>query len=193
MDELKWEPLTEVQGRLQAEFLKSYFEAYGIEVELFQEAVGHHIYPVTVDGLGYVQLFVSKEQAREAHQLLDEYNQAKEHKDMQNAVILITNNGMGHADEKLQLTLIGKYFELLLAGGDLPAAICFYTDGVKLVCEGSPVLDHLRNLENEGVRLIVCSTCLNYFNLTDKVQVGIVGGMGDILEAQEKAGKVITL
>jgi len=77
MDELKWEVLTEVQGRLEAELLKSYFEAYGIDVELFQEAVGHHIYPVTVDGLGYVQLFVSKEQAREAHQLLDEYNQAK--------------------------------------------------------------------------------------------------------------------
>jgi hypothetical protein len=78
MDELKWELLTEVQGRLEADLLKSYFEAYGIEVELFQESVGHYIYPVTVDGLGRVQLFVSKEQAREAHRLLDEYNNAKE-------------------------------------------------------------------------------------------------------------------
>jgi hypothetical protein len=78
MDELKWELLTEVQGRLEAELLKTYFGAYGIDVELFQEAVGHHIYPVTVNGLGYVQLFVSKEQAKEAHKLLDEYNNAKE-------------------------------------------------------------------------------------------------------------------
>ena len=78
MDELKWELLTEVQGRLEADLLKSYFEAYGIDVELFQESVGHHIYPVTVNGLGRVQLFVSKEQAREAHQLLDEYNTAME-------------------------------------------------------------------------------------------------------------------
>ena len=78
MDELKWEVLTEVQGRLEAELLKTYFEAYGIEVELFQEAVGHHIYPVTVDGLGYVQLFVSKEQAQEARKLLNEYINAKE-------------------------------------------------------------------------------------------------------------------
>jgi hypothetical protein len=77
MDEMKWEVLTEVQGRLEAELLKTYFSAYGIDVELFQEAVGHHVYPVTVDGLGYVQLFVSKEQAKEAHQLLDEYNEAK--------------------------------------------------------------------------------------------------------------------
>jgi hypothetical protein len=121
-----------------------------------------------------------------------EYNQAKERK-MKNAIILITSNGMGKADEKLQLSLLGKYFELLLQDVDLPAAICFYTDGVKLVCEGSPVIAALRDLENKGVRLIVCSTCLSYFNLTGKVQVGIVGGMGDILEAQTKAEKVITL
>jgi hypothetical protein len=77
MDELKWELLTEVQGRLEAEFLKSYLEASGIEIELFQESVGHHIYPVTINGLGRVQLFVSKEQAVEAHKLLDEYNKAE--------------------------------------------------------------------------------------------------------------------
>ena len=78
MDELKWELLTEVQGRMEADLLKTYFEAYGIEIELFQESVGHHIYPVMIDGLGRVQLFVSKEQAKEAHQLLDEYNTPKE-------------------------------------------------------------------------------------------------------------------
>jgi hypothetical protein len=78
MDELKWELLTEVQGRLEAEFIKSFLGASGIEIELFQESVGHHIYPVTVDGLGRVQLFVSKKQAKEAHKLLDEYNRAKE-------------------------------------------------------------------------------------------------------------------
>lgn len=112
---------------------------------------------------------------------------------MKNTVILITNNGMGKADVQLQQTLIGKYFELLALNADLPAALCFYTDGVKLVCEGSPVIEKLRALESKGVRLIVCSACLNYFNLTDKVQVGIIGGMGDILEAQMKARKVITL
>ena len=78
MDELKWELLTEVQGRLEAEFIKSYLGASGIEIVLFQESVGQHIYPVTIDGLGRVQLFVSKEQAKEAQKLLDEYNKAKE-------------------------------------------------------------------------------------------------------------------
>ncbi len=112
---------------------------------------------------------------------------------MKNTVILVTNNGMGNADEKLQQLLFAKYLELLFHNEDLPAAICFYTNGVRLVCEGSPVIESLRNLESKGVHLIICSTCLNYFNLTEKVQVGIVGGMGDILEAQTKAEKVITI
>ena len=112
---------------------------------------------------------------------------------MQNVVILLTSNGMGNADEKLQQLLFGKYIELLGRNESLPGALCFYTDGVKLVCEGSPFIEGLRQLEGKGVRLIICSTCLNYFELPEKVQVGIVGGMGDILEAQMKAEKVITI
>ena len=112
---------------------------------------------------------------------------------MKNTVVLVTNNGMGKADETLQLILMTKYLELLLHNGNLPAAICFYTDGVKLVCEGSPVIEQLRALEAKGVRLIVCSTCLNYFDLNEKVEAGIVGGMGDIIEAQAKADKVISI
>lgn len=89
--------------------------------------------------------------------------------------------------------MFAKYLELLSHHESLPAAFCFYTDGVKLVCDGSPVIEPLRSLENKGVRLIICSTCLDYFKLATQVQVGIVGGMGDILEAQSKAEKVITI
>jgi hypothetical protein len=55
------------------------------------------------------------------------------------------------------------------------------------------VIDTLKSLEAKGVRLILCSTCLNYYNLIEQVRVGIVGGMTDILEAQRRAGKVISL
>ena len=112
---------------------------------------------------------------------------------MSDTVILVTRYGMGNADQQLQLTLIAKYFELLLQNGSLPSAICFYTDGVKLVCEGSPVIEQLKALESNHVRLIVCSTCMNSFGLSDKLHVGIMGGMGDIIEAQIKAEKVITI
>jgi len=108
-------------------------------------------------------------------------------------VILLTRNGMGEADQVLQYKLIDTYLKLLDEHNILPGAICFYTEGVHLVVEGSPVLETLQSLEKKGVRLILCSTCLNYFKLIDQVKVGIVGGMGDILEAQRLAGKVITL
>jgi hypothetical protein len=100
---------------------------------------------------------------------------------------------MGHAEPELQMKLMGTYFKLLADSDYLPAAICLDTDGVRLAVEGSPVLAELKNLEAKGVRLILCGTCLGFYNLTDKVAVGIVGGMTDIIEAQWRAGKTISL
>ena len=71
MNEMKWEKLTDIYGRLDADMTKSYLEAEGVPVELFQEAIGHHAFPTTVDGLGRVQLFVPKEKIEEARKLLD--------------------------------------------------------------------------------------------------------------------------
>ena len=105
----------------------------------------------------------------------------------------MTSDGKGTADAELQHTSLRKYLLLLQQNGTLPSAICFYTSGVKMVIEGSPVLDVLQSLEAHGVRLIVCKTCLDYFGLLEKVRVGIVGGMGDIIAAQWLAGKVNSL
>ncbi len=108
-------------------------------------------------------------------------------------VILVNHDGMGHGPTTLQHTLITKYLQILLDDGKYPAAICFYGSGVKLVCEGSPALESLRALEAQGVLVIACTTCLNTYELADKRRVGLAGGMGDIIEAQWRADKVITL
>ena len=108
-------------------------------------------------------------------------------------VILITAQGMGRADLPLQQALIAKYLSLVEDLELLPEALCFYTEGVRLVTEGSPVLALLRQLEARGVQLIVCKTCLDYLGITDQVRVGRIGGMTDILDAQMRADKVITL
>ena len=108
-------------------------------------------------------------------------------------VVLVTQEGMGSAELPLQRKLLDTYLRLLLEANDLPAAICFYTEGVKLVVEGSPLLKTLSEVEAKGVRLVVCSTCLDYLGLTTNVQVGIIGGMTDIIEAQRRASKLITL
>jgi intracellular sulfur oxidation DsrE/DsrF family protein len=108
-------------------------------------------------------------------------------------VILITKEGIGSAEAPLQRKLLDTYLRVLVENPSLPAIICFYTDGVKLVIEGSQHLERLSQLEKAGVRLIACSTCLDYFGLTDKIRVGVAGGMPDIIAAQARASKVITL
>lgn len=108
-------------------------------------------------------------------------------------VVLFTGDGMGQGPTELRQRLANTYLQMLLDNQALPYAICFYADGVKLAVEGSPVLEPLRQLQARGVYLILCSTCIHYFNLGDHVRVGVVGGMHDILEAQMQADKVITL
>ncbi|MGD8863978.1 MAG: sulfurtransferase-like selenium metabolism protein YedF [Anaerolineales bacterium] len=113
--------------------------------------------------------------------------------DVSETIILITSDGMGRGDHALKQKLIQTYLRLLDESDALPAMLCFYTEGVKLVTTGSPVIEDLRSLEDKGVRIVICGTCLNHYNLQDEVKVGIVGGMTDIIEAQFTANKVITL
>lgn len=113
--------------------------------------------------------------------------------DLQPVTLVINNDGMGKTDPDLAHKLVTTYLNLLDLDDRLPRAICFYAEGVKLAVTGSPVLEELRSLAAKGVDLIVCTTCLNHFELLDELQVGTAGGMKDIIEAQWQADKVITL
>ncbi len=110
-----------------------------------------------------------------------------------NTLLIINRYGMSDAAPELQMKLLTTYLQLLLEGDWLPRTIAFYGEGVKLAILGSPVLDSLKQLHEKGVYLILCSTCLSYYDVRDQVQVGIVGGMIDIMEAMKLASKVITL
>lgn len=73
-----WERLTVVQGRLRADLLKSYLEAHGVEATLFQEGVGHWAYPVTINGLGRVEVFVPSRKLARAKKLLRIFSEEEE-------------------------------------------------------------------------------------------------------------------
>ena len=111
----------------------------------------------------------------------------------QDTVILFTRNGLGDGPAALQLDLVIKFLTLTLAGENLPAKILFYTEGVRLACSGSPVLDQLIEFEAKATELVLCQTCLKFLGLEKEVKVGVVGGMGDIIEALQKSRKVISL
>jgi hypothetical protein len=73
MNQLKWELLAELNNRFEADLLKSYLEAEGIQVQLFQEGVGQDIYPGNIGPMAMVQLFVPKEKFDAAQDILDTY------------------------------------------------------------------------------------------------------------------------
>ena len=109
-------------------------------------------------------------------------------------VFVFTSCGMGQTDNTEFKIKLAKTFLTLIADADpLPSQICFYTDGVKLCVNGSPVLDELRALSAKGVELVLCLACLETFGLRDQVAVGVVGGMGDIITALMNADNTVVL
>jgi hypothetical protein len=109
-------------------------------------------------------------------------------------VFVFNSYGMGQTDDAgLKIGLAKKFLALIADADPLPAQICFYTDGVKLCVNGSPVLDELRGLADKGVALVLCFTCLETFGLLDQVAVGVVGGMGDIITSIMGADNAVTL
>ncbi|MGQ8335699.1 DsrE family protein [Sunxiuqinia sp. A32] len=112
---------------------------------------------------------------------------------LKNTLLQITQNGMGSGDEQLAQLLIKNYFTLLSEEKELPKVIAFYNGGVNLICSGSPAIEILLILEQKGVKLMACKTCLKHFDLLDKMEVGIAGTMMDIIELQKVADKVVNL
>jgi hypothetical protein len=107
--------------------------------------------------------------------------------------LMVTRDGLGEAPAELQKILIKNYFSLLVMEKLTPNFICCYSNGVKLTCKGSPIIEELKSLENRGTKIIICKTCLSYFNIEDQIETGMVGTMHDIVDIQFNAGKVITI
>ncbi len=108
-------------------------------------------------------------------------------------VVFVGSDTMGRGDDKLGKILIGAMLGALPETTPRPSAIVFMNAGVKLAVESSEMLDKIRKLEELGIEILVCGTCLDYFNLKDKVAVGKVSNMFSILETFLKAGNVVAV
>jgi len=97
--------------------------------------------------------------------------------------ILIQSEGLGTGDEKLGRLLMASFLRLLGEREDKPEAITFINAGVKLVCKGSQVLEHIKKLEGAGVKILACTTCLEYFDLVEELSVGKPTTMAKSIEA----------
>ena len=73
----------------------------------------------------------------------------------------------------------------------LPKTMLFYNGGATLTAEGSDSLEDLKSLEAQGVEIMTCGTCLDYYGLKEKLQVGTVTNMYSIVETMAKAGRIV--
>ena len=108
-----------------------------------------------------------------------------------NTVVVIASDKMGEGEDELGKVLIKGYIYALTQLETLPKTILFYNKGAYLTCEGSASLEDLKSLEAQGVEILTCGTCLNYYGITEKLQVGTVTNMYVIAETMAKADKVV--
>ncbi|MFP3870526.1 MAG: sulfurtransferase-like selenium metabolism protein YedF [Syntrophobacteria bacterium] len=108
-------------------------------------------------------------------------------------MVLLGNNRMGRGDDELGRKLINNFLATLKEMGEELWRLVLLNSGVKLAIEGSEVLTTLQDLENDGVHLLVCGTCLDHFGLLEQKRVGETTNMLDIVTAMQLADKVISL
>jgi selenium metabolism protein YedF len=87
-------------------------------------------------------------------------------------VFLIQSEGLGRGDEALGKILMTTFLRVLSGSQDRPKTMAFWNTGVRLLCEDSEALGYIIKLQGQGVEILGCSTCLEYFNLQDKMKVG---------------------
>lgn len=108
-------------------------------------------------------------------------------------IIIINSDSMGNGDEGLGKTLIGVFLRKLWAQEQKPEYIILYNGAVKLIADGSVVLDAMDGLFSAGVDILACGTCVDFYDLKDSVRTGRISNMEEICGLMMKADKVITI
>jgi selenium metabolism protein YedF len=113
--------------------------------------------------------------------------------DLASQTIAIASETMGNGDDELGTILMKGFIYTLTEAHPYPKMLLFYNGGVKLACQGAETLEDLHKLEEAGVEILVCGTCLNFFGIADQIAVGSVSNMYDIVEGLKGADNTIVI
>ena len=108
-------------------------------------------------------------------------------------LVFLTSDTIGQGDDTLGSRLMGNFLNTLPELGDALWRIIMVNGAVRLATEASPAIETLKKLEAAGVSILVCGTCLEFFQLMDRKAVGQVTNMLDVVTSQQVADKVITI
>ena len=109
----------------------------------------------------------------------------------ENLVVVVSSDRMGVGNDDLGKVLVKGFIFAVTQLAKLPKTMLFYNGGATLTAEGSDSLEDLKHLEEQGVEILTCGTCLNYYGLSEKLQVGSVTNMYTIVEKMAGADKII--
>lgn len=107
-----------------------------------------------------------------------------------NKVVVIASDKMGHGDDVLGTLLMKGFIFALAQQDELPKTILLYNGGAKLTCSDE-FLEDFKSLEAQGTEILTCGTCLNHYQLTDKLKIGSVTNMYSIVEKMMQAEVII--
>ena len=147
-------------------------------VQRFAESQGCKVSVTEKNGLFYIH--IHKEKTTQPDVL-------KQSRD----VVFITTDRLGTGDQQLGKLLMKAFLKTLWDAEPKPAKLLFLNDGVRLTTEGSEVIDSLILLEEAGVEIFSCGTCLEYYQLQEKLVVGSVTNMYDAIDSLLSADKII--
>ena len=108
-----------------------------------------------------------------------------------NTVVVVSSDRMGSGNDELGKVLIKGFIFAVTQLDTLPKTMLFYNGGATLTTEDSDSLEDLKSLEAQGVEIMTCGTCLDYYGLKDKLAVGTVTNMYSIVETMAKAGRIV--
>ena len=110
-----------------------------------------------------------------------------------NTVFILNNHIMGKGNDELGIVLMGAFLKKIWARKDKPSALILYNSAVTLLGSDSPYLDAMTGLEESGVEILACGTCLDAYGLTGKIKAGRQSNMEEIVDLMMKAEKTVTI
>ncbi|MFY9396946.1 MAG: sulfurtransferase-like selenium metabolism protein YedF [Desulfomonilia bacterium] len=138
---------------------------------------------------GDTLLFIERQDASPVH----EHPAARPSPASGPLVVVIGSDRMGSGDDELGSVLMRSFIHTLAEAQEKPEIMIFFNTGVKLAIEGSEVIEDLRGLCDSGVKMLVCGTCLGYFEAKDRLAAGQVSNMYEIAETMLSAGRLVRI
>ena len=166
----------EVDNKIVVENLKKLANSQGIKIEVKENN-------------GNFKINFSNS-CEECEEILEKVSEQKQ---LGNWSVFVNKDIIGLGNEGLGQSLMKMFLYTISEGDDLPKAILFMNGGVKVPTLNEQAIEHLKVLEEKGVKLLVCGACLNFYGLEEKLAVGKISNMYDITNSMKASAKVITI